>query len=125
MTKTRSSRLPYPLRIIRARPRTFIATALAVAVFAFLPSPWRTVTRLLVAWVVAVATYLVLLYALMARSRISDIRSHAANLDEGRWVILVLTVVAALASLGAIIAELGASQGGTRSATELLLALVT
>jgi uncharacterized membrane protein len=118
-------RLPYLLRVIRARPRIFLCAALAVVVFLLVPSSIRTASRILVAWDVGVAVYLVLLYVLMARSRIADIRNHSADLDEGRLLILVLTVGAALASIGAIVAELGTSQGGTRTGTQLLLALIT
>jgi len=128
MAKTPAKRrLPYPLRVVRARPRIFLAAAVALAVFALLPLvfPFRTATRLLVAWDVAVTLYLVLLYLLMARSRVNDIRRHAANLDEGRFVILVLTIAAALASLGAILVELSTSQGETRTPTQLILATVT
>jgi uncharacterized membrane protein len=118
-------RLPYLLRIMRARPRIFLAVALAVVVFALSPSVWRLATRLLVAWDIGVVIYLLQLYLLMARSRISGIRNHSKELDEGRLLLLVLTVVAALASLGAIVAELGTSQGSERTATQLTLALVT
>jgi uncharacterized membrane protein len=117
--------LPYLLRVVRARPRIFLSAALAIVVFLLLPPSLRTATRLLVAWDVAVVLYLVLLYLLMARSRVSDIRRHAADLDEGRFVILVLTIAAALASLGAILAELSTSQGATRTPTQLILATVT
>jgi uncharacterized membrane protein len=117
--------VPYPLRIVRARPRIFSSAALAIVVFLLLPPSLRIATRVLVAWDVAVALYLTLLYLLMARSRVNDIRRHAADLDEGRFVILALTIAAALASLGAILAELSTSQGATRTPTQLILATVT
>ena len=118
-------RLPYLLRVVRARPRIFLSAALAIVVFLLLPPSLRIATRLLVAWDVAVVLYLIMLYLLMARSRVSDIRRHAADLDEGRFVILVLTITAALASLGAILAELSTSQGMTRTPLQLILATVT
>ena len=62
---------------------------------------------------------------LMARSTIQHIRDHAAQDDEGRFAILVLTVLAALASLAAIVAELGIGEGGKRTGTQLALATVT
>ncbi len=117
-------RLPYPLRLVRARPRLATAAAVATAVIAALPSDWRLPTRLLVGWDAGVALYLVLVYALMARSSIEHIRRNAARHDEGRVAILVLTVTAALASLGAILAELGSGQG-PRSAQQLALAAAT
>jgi uncharacterized membrane protein len=118
-------RLPYLLRIIWIRPRIFIAAALGLSVLALLPWSMRIATRLSIAWDIGVSVYLILLYTLMARSRVHDIRRHAARLDEGRLVILALTVAAALASIGAIVAELGTGQGGTRTAAQLALATVT
>jgi uncharacterized membrane protein len=117
-------RLPYFLRIIRARPRLAIAVALGIAV-ALWPAPWRLTTRLLVAWDAGAALYLVLVGLLMARSGAEHIRGHAAREDEGRVGILVLTVLAALASLGAIVAELGSESEAERTAIDLTLATTT
>jgi uncharacterized membrane protein len=63
----------------------------------------------------------------MARSQIGHIRQRAAIEDEGQVGILVLTVAAALASLGAIIAELGTSPANAagRQPRQLVLAIVT
>jgi uncharacterized membrane protein len=128
MAKERATprrRLPYILRVILARPRLSISTVLGVAVIALLPSGMLLSRRLLVGWDAGIALYLVLVYLLIARSQIEHIRSHAARQDEGRHVMLVLTVCAALASLGAILAELGANQGATRTPTQLALAATT
>ncbi len=118
-------RPPYLLRVLRARRRLILSFLLGLAVLIVLPSTLRFSTRLVLGWDVAVALYLVLVYILMARSRASHIRGHAASEDEGRFGFLILTVVAALASLGAILSELGTSQGGARTALQLALALVT
>jgi uncharacterized membrane protein len=56
---------------------------------------------------------------------VEHIRAHAAREDEGRFAILLLTVFAALASLGAILAELGTSQGAQRTPGQLALAAIT
>jgi uncharacterized membrane protein len=50
---------------------------------------------------------------------------HAARTDEGRFAILILTVLAALASLGAILVELSTSEGAARTASQLALATTT
>jgi uncharacterized membrane protein len=60
-----------------------------------------------VAWDLALAIYLGLALELMARSSVQHIRARAAREDEGRVTMLLLTVGAAMASLGAIVAELG------------------
>jgi uncharacterized membrane protein len=122
---SRPRRLPYVLRVIRAHPRLAGAIVLALAVMALLPSGWTVATRLLVGWDTGVVLYLVLVYGLIARASVEHIRRNAAREDEGRSAILVLTVFAALASLGAILAELSTSQGATRTPTQLILATVT
>src|ERR1700704_1305955 len=103
-------RLPYILRIIRARPRLSGSAAVGLAVIAALPSSWWISTRLLVGWDAGIALYLVLVYTLFARSEAGHIRGYALRQDEGRVAMLVLTVIAALASLGAILGELGTGQ---------------
>jgi uncharacterized membrane protein len=92
-----------------------------------LPPTWRMATRLLVAWDVAVTLYLGLVYRLMARSRVGHIRLRARVEDEGRNTILALSAAAALASLGAIVVELGSSSvaGGGRPPGQLALAMLT
>jgi uncharacterized membrane protein len=118
-------RLPRVIRIIRARPRLFIAAVVGVAVIALSPSAWGLATRLLVGWDVGIALYLIAAYQIVIRAETSHIQRRAAIEDEGRIGILVLTVAAALASLGAIIALLGSSHGGTRDAMQLGLATLT
>ena len=130
---TRPRRLPYLLRIIRARPRLAISAAVGLLVIAALPSTWWITTRMLVGWDIGIALYLVLVYTLIARSETGHIRGHALRQDEGRVAILVLTVFAAIASLGAIVGELGtgqvtgqvAGQATPRTAAQLALATAT
>jgi uncharacterized membrane protein len=103
----RRRKLPRIVRIVRARPRLFLAAAIGIVVGLLLPDDWRLATRLLVAWDSGVAIYLALAFAAMANADIARIRRRAALLDEDRTVFLALTTGAALASLGAIVAELG------------------
>jgi uncharacterized membrane protein len=114
------------VRMIRTRPRLFLSASLAIVftlgLFAF--TDWKPATRLLIGWDVGVALYLVLVVVLMNRSDVHRIRHRAALQDDGRIAILVLTAGAALASIGAIIAELGA-QGGSRTPTQLIIGTVT
>ncbi len=125
MPRPRSTlRLPYIVRVLRARPRLLISVALGIGTLALLPASWRISTRLLIGWDVCVILYLILVYTLMARASVTDIRRHAAREDEGQFLILVLTVVAAVASIGAILAELS-SEGGPRTALQLALAATT
>jgi uncharacterized membrane protein len=72
-----------------------------------------------------VSLYLALVAHLMSVCDVHRIPERAAREDEGRFTILVLTVTAALASLGAIVAELGASVGAARRPSHVLLAAFT
>jgi len=72
-----------------------------------------------------VVLYLGLAAHVMSRSDVATIRERAAREDEGQVALLVLTVAAALASLGAIVAELGSSSGTARRPPHILLATLT
>jgi uncharacterized membrane protein len=121
-------RTPALLRIVRARPRLFACGVIGAVVggVAFAVS-WRLETRFLTGWDVGVALYLALVFQMMSRSNIHTMRRHAAEQDEGRLTMLVLTVASALASLAAIFAELGGSAGtaGGRPPANLALAAFT
>jgi uncharacterized membrane protein len=123
----RQHRSPYVVRLLRSRPRLFGSAAVAVAVFWLLPAEWGLPARLLVAWDVGVTLYLTLACHMMRVSQVGDIRRRAAGEDEGRIGILVLTAAAAMASFGAIIAELGSSfgPGSARQPHQLVLATAT
>ena len=114
--------LPMPVRVVYGRPRTFIAIALGVAVFFLLPDTRRLATRLIIGWDVFAALYLVLAYIVMLRCDVGHIRRSAVLQDDGRFVILLVTAFGALASLGAIVFELGASKGNKAG---LILATAT
>jgi uncharacterized membrane protein len=106
----------------------FSSATIALALMGMLPAAWWLSTRLLVGWDVGVSLYLVLLYVLIAHSPIDEIRRRAAIEDEGRIGILFLTVAAAIASLGAIVVELGSDPtlgSGRQQPVHLSLAMVT
>jgi uncharacterized membrane protein len=88
---------------------------------------WRLATCLLVGWDIWVGLYLVLAFHMMARSDVHVIRHRSTREDEGQFTILTLTAAAALASLAAIVAELGTSAGGggSRQPAQLVLATIT
>src|SRR5262249_43121774 len=126
-TRRRWGRMLLPVRVIRARPRLFASGLVGLVVTAALPTTWRLETRTLMGWDLGVSLYLALAYHLMAVSHVSHIRLRARKEDEGKIAVLVLTAAAALASLGAIIAELGTSSiaGSGRPPAHLLLATTT
>jgi uncharacterized membrane protein len=95
-------------RLWTLHARLFVSTVLGIAVtLALLALPWRTPTRLIVGWDLGVLLYLVLSYRVAARASITTIRQRAAIYDEGAIALLVLATAAALASLAAVLAELG------------------
>src|SRR3954471_12250994 len=109
-------RPPRIIRLVRTRPRLFIAIAVGIIVAAilFLATDWRAATKLLIGWDVGVVFYLALAAALVARSDVHRLKRRAANQDEGNLAILFLVVAAAIASLGAVFAELATQAGQPR-----------
>jgi uncharacterized membrane protein len=122
----RHRRLPKYVRIVRARPRLFICGVIGLCVLAAtMLTDARMAVRLLIAWDVGIALYLALVLHLAVKADAHHIRRRARLQDEGQVTILVLTAVAALASLAAIFALLGSSQGNSRQPSDLFLATVT
>ena len=105
--------MKYPLRVFlrqaRARMRLVAAMAFGLGLYLSLPSAWPSVltTRLLLCWNAAVLLYLVMVLWVVATSSLDTLRQRAGRQDEGQKTILVLTATAVLASLAAIVAELG------------------
>lgn len=113
---------PKPIRIVLARPRLFISIALGVASLLILPDSLRIATRLLMAWDISIALYITLAFILFLSCDNARIKRLAAIQDDGRFLILTLTAVAAFASIAAIVMELGIKP---QHAPQLVLAVVT
>jgi len=111
-----------PVRVVYARPRTFISLLTGVVAFFLLPGSLRLVTRLLIAWDIFAGLYLMLVFIMVLRSGLAHIKRNAVLQDDGRFLILMVTATGAFASLAAIVSELGPSH---RSVPELLLATAT
>jgi len=114
--------MPKPFRIIYARPRTFIAFAIGAASLLFLPPSWRLASRLLVAWDIFIAIYMLLAYVTVFSCGTDYIRRQAAAQDDGRFFILVTTGLGAFASIAAIVLELGIKP---QQSPQLVLAVIT
>jgi len=117
------------LRLLVARPRLFIAAAIGMAVGLLLPSGIEAhlVTRLLIAWNAGTCLYVVLAAVMMSRSSQQHMRYRAQLQDEGQRVILMLVVVAGVASLAAIAGELAVVKDmhGLAKAAHIALAGLT
>ncbi|MDE2445826.1 MAG: DUF1345 domain-containing protein [Alphaproteobacteria bacterium] len=96
-----------PIRYVRARPRLFLSIFLGFVAYIFLPETGRLVTRLLISWNIATLFFLFSIGLMMVRSSPETIRRNAVLHDEGQYTILVLSSLAAIASLFAIIVQLG------------------
>src|SRR5580692_11065750 len=74
----RFRRLPRPVRVVYARPRTFIGLVVGIAVFFLAPASLRPVTRFLIGWDAFTGLYLMLVYAMMLSSEHWHVRLRAA-----------------------------------------------
>ena len=106
-TLLRFRKLPKPVRVVYARPRTFVSMVLGVIAYLLLPASLRLVTRLLIGWDAFAILYLVLVYLMMWRSELRGIKRNAILQDDGRFLILLVTALGAFASIAAIVFELG------------------
>lgn len=90
-------------RFLQARWRLLFSTVVCILLVLLLPESYRLLSRLLMGWDAGIALYLTLVLWMFARSDVARMRRESALQDEGRFVIPILTVTAALASLAAII----------------------
>lgn len=108
MTPRKTDELGMPVRLVRLHFRLLLSAAIGIAVFlAALLADWRTPTRVLAGWDVGVGVYLALVYWMMGHAAVDEIRRRAAIQDEGAFILPLLTALAAIASLVAVIAEIG------------------
>jgi uncharacterized membrane protein len=109
MTNT-TSRPEHPkiVRIVLARPRLFGCALLGlIASLTIAPTlAPHLVTRMIISWNLGVGLYMVLALHMMFWSTHERMRTRALEQDDGRLLILGLVVLAAIASLGAIVSEL-------------------
>ena len=102
---TKAKRPTYLLRVGMAHKRLIISVAIGLV--AMLVIPASLTTRMLIGWDIGLLIYLVAAAVVMTRcSSASAMQSNAAAQDEGAFGILILSVAAAVASLGAIFVEL-------------------
>lgn len=113
-TGARPRPLPRAVRIARGHRRLFAAVALGVLAYIGLnlaSAGSNGLMRALIGWDIGVAIYLAASVTRMARSQTRDIARHGAAQDEGALALMLLTVAAAMASLGAVFVGLASSNG--------------
>jgi uncharacterized membrane protein len=101
------------VRLVQGRPRLFISLLFGFAAAFLTPPSWRGITRCLVGWNAGTLLYFILTGWLIATATQASIRHHAKLQDEGRFVILILTSIAALSSIGAIVMQLEIAKEAT------------
>lgn len=111
------------IRVIQARPRLFVSVAFGLATGLLTPSSWREITRWLTAWNAGTFLYFILTGWLVATATQTSIRYRAKAQDESRFTILILTSIAALTSMGAIVAQLSIVKDATGLAKGLHIGL--
>src|SRR5262245_64197187 len=118
-----------PLRVLLARPRLLLSILVGLAIVAVLPlyaERFRGVTRILVGWDIGVALYLALAFWMIAKSEFVQIHRQSLAEDEGSFAILVLTIISAAASVGAVFAWFEfATHAETFTPAGLIFMLVT
>jgi uncharacterized membrane protein len=118
-------RWPRIVRIVRARPRLFVSVLIGVIAAVALRAMPSLAERLLVSWDVTVLLYMIAAFQLIITGTDKSLRYRAEIEDEGRIGVLVLSIAAALASLGAIAILLVSSHAGLQGSWRLGLATVT
>lgn len=120
---------PKPLRIVRNHARLFGSALVGLATIALhaaaAPAGTNPFTSALVGWDVGTLVYLAFAFRLMSRFDLELVRRRAAIQDEGGVAILMLTLLVAVASLGAIGAVMRSLEDVTNRAPYFALAALT
>jgi len=95
---------------ISASLRLLIISITGLAIFFLLPSDTSLTIRIAIAWVIAGSEYLVLTYVMMYSSNESNMLTLATKEDDGAAIILLITILASLASLFTIVFILSAAK---------------
>jgi uncharacterized membrane protein len=113
MAETQTPRQwPRILQPFASRPHLLAGALVGVAIY-LLARPWVApdVTRALIGWDVGALIFLILTLIGMVDVNHDRMKRRAIEHDEGRHFILLLATVAAVASVAAIVAELGGAKG--------------
>ena len=92
------------------RPRLIVGILAGLVIGLICPVEWRLATRLLLAWNAGVLLYIILTFVMMVRDDLDRFHQRASVQDEGRAVILTLSIVAAVFSIAAIVVQLAATK---------------
>jgi uncharacterized membrane protein len=93
-------------RFVTGRKRLLLSSMAGLLLLPLLPGDLRVVTRLILAWDLTTALYVVSTLWMIGHSTVKTCHDRAALYDEGDWVILLLVVASAAASFVCIALEL-------------------
>ena len=108
--------------------RPYLIAAIAVGlILDFAAAPWieRGMTRALIGWNGGIAVFLVLSFLYMLGANPDRMKRRAIEHDEGRHLMLVITILAAIASVVALGMELSAAKGQPGTILRVALAAGT
>jgi len=108
--------------------RPYLLTGIAIALLVYFASaPWiaREVTRLLLSWDAGVISFLLLTLPFASCGDTKEMRQRARAHDAGSRVILLVTLLASVASVGALIAELSDAKAHPSGDFRVALAAAT
>ncbi len=113
--------------LILGHPRLWISFITGTALFFFLPRDWSVLSRVLVCWNGGVILFLALMFFWMTRLTAAQICTKYIEEDATAAFILIVVVIAAVASLFAIIEPLATIKqvSGSVRAAHFALAAVT
>jgi uncharacterized membrane protein len=114
-------------KLFLEHPRLWIGFLAGIAVFFFLPHDWSMLNRVLVSWNGGVVLFLALIAFWMTHLNAEQICTKYIEEDESAPFILVVVIVAAVASLFAILEPLATIKqvSGAVRAAHFALAAVT
>jgi uncharacterized membrane protein len=98
----------YP-QLLRNRPHMTVALVLGLAAGYLAPASVGLAARILLGWDIAVWAYLVMIWAHMLLSSRDDVRARASIDDEKAVTVLAVICAATIASVLAILFELGST----------------
>ena len=125
-TPVKSRQLVAMQDLFLGHPRLWGSFIAGLLLFFFLPGDWSVLSRVLVSWNTGVILFLVLIFFWMTGLTAAQICTKYIEEDESAGFILILVVVAAVASLFAIVEPLATIKhvsGSVRTAHLALAAL--
>ncbi|MDT3684832.1 MAG: DUF1345 domain-containing protein [Pseudorhodoplanes sp.] len=111
------------LHSIRVHSALFVSIVVGFVLFLLLPQNWELSARLVLSWDVGALVYLGFALSTIFRFSLSRAKSRAADQDEGATLILMLTVIAAAVSLGAVVSLLGIAKNADEGYRSIFLLL--